>query len=85
MQLVNNYINGYVEKLSLTQQVNEDGVPKTISLDKENFSKIAELVQRGQFNPYQAYLDFRDELKDLKQKEKRDKDKLKSQNQEVEE
>jgi len=28
----------------LTQQVNEDGVPKTISLDKENFSKIAELV-----------------------------------------
>lgn len=44
MQLVNNYINGYTEKLSLHKDVDDGGNPKKVQLDKDHFENFVNLT-----------------------------------------
>lgn len=53
INLINNYLNGYTNKLSLQAAVTKDGLSKNIDLDKSTFEKFTRDVN---FNPMSYYL-----------------------------
>ena len=61
--LVDEYINGYSEKLSLQRDTNEDGAPKKVRLDKVHFERFVHLSAKHDFNPYLNYLKLKKETK----------------------
>jgi hypothetical protein len=75
--LVNNYINGYTDKLSLAKEV-IDGKTKKIALDKANFLQFAKLNEGGSFNPLTHYLEVKHDQKDIRMQQVRD-DRMKKQ------
>jgi hypothetical protein len=64
---VNSYINGYVDKLALPQNV-VAGVPTKIKLDRQEFGEAVALAYTGAVNPYYEYLRVK-KLKKFKEPE----------------
>jgi hypothetical protein len=64
MSLINDYLNGYSGKLSLSNGGAGEHSQK-IKLDKQNFEDYASSAKSGQVNPYIEYLSLKKEMKVL--------------------
>lgn len=58
MMLVNKYINAYSDKLSPRAE------GQKINIDKGNFERFVTETKNGEYNPYRAYLQVRNEFKE---------------------